>query len=100
MKTQHKIVLNDNEKIIIQHASKKPSFTLGDLIGVFRTRVKAPNKKGWKYAQTVNPDARTAWLASLASRNGMRRLVREKLVRKVKPGTYKITPLGMGHAVR
>lgn len=100
MKTQAKIVLNDNERIIIKHASEKPTFTLKGLVDVFRRRVKAPNKKGWKYAQTVSPDSRTAWLASLASRNGMRRLVREKLVRKVKPGTYRITPLGLGHAVR
>jgi hypothetical protein len=53
---------------------------------------KAPKK--WTYVAEVPTDSRIEWKANLLARNGIRKPVREGLLRKVRPGTYAITTAG------
>lgn len=87
------IKLNANERIIIAYAIENPRFTLDDLTVRFLRSTKEP--RGWSYAEKVGAQNRRRWLANLRARNGIRRLFRERLVRKIRPGIYAVTSAGV-----
>ncbi len=83
---------NQNERAILTYLNQHRTATLGELAKRFERAVKVPRK--WTYATETAPAKRLKFRASLLARNGIRRLVRERLVRKVTPGVYRITPAG------
>lgn len=93
MKTKKTVKLNDSEKKIVALCSSNGRATLAEMTELFKGKArKAP--KRWSYATEVKTDSRTHWRANLLARNGIRKPVREGLIRKVKPGTYAITAKG------
>lgn len=93
MKTKKTVKLNANEHRIVALCAKAGRATLAEMTKLFVPQArKAPRR--WSYVAEVATDSRNHWRANLLARNGIRRPVREGLIRKVKPGTYAITALG------
>jgi hypothetical protein len=92
-KNDSQLALNlpDNTKAVVVLCAKQPSATLGEMASTLEKNTRVP--RPWPYH--VEPTNKKRWCASLAARHASQHAVRRGLIRRMRPGVYRVTVAGL-----